>query len=99
MALEINEARMDKLQYMARLQLSPAHRLKMTKELNVMAAWIRKLQEVNTEGVTPLATLTTESNRLREDVPKEPLSPARVLHNAPGRSSHYFRTLTVKKGE
>ena len=97
MMKEINETLLDKLLYMARMELSREDRKEMEEELNKMALWLKKLGEVDVEGVLPLASVTVECNRLREDVPEPPLPAEKVLINAPERSSHYFRTLTVKK--
>ena len=92
---EINDALMDKLLHMARLEFSEKAREEMKKELNKMTEWLQKLREVNIDGVTPLSTMTKEANKLREDLPQPPLAAEEVLSNAPERSSHYFRTPVV----
>lgn len=94
---EINDELMDKLLHMARLEFSQEVRLEMKEELNKMTEWLKKLTEIDTEGIEPMTTMTTETNRLREDIPQAPLSSEQVLSNAPDRSSHYFRTLSVNK--
>ena len=94
---EINDELMDKLLYMARLELSEEARVGMREELNKMTRWLQKLGEVDVRGVEPLTTMNMETNRLREDVPMPPLPISKVFRNAPDRSSHYFRTPTVKK--
>ncbi|MEM7362294.1 MAG: Asp-tRNA(Asn)/Glu-tRNA(Gln) amidotransferase subunit GatC [Bacteroidota bacterium] len=94
---EINDELMDKLLYMARLELSQQARVTMAEELNNMTRWLQKLGEVDVRGIEPLTSINVESNRLREDVPMPPLAVSKVLANAPDRSSHYFRTPTVKK--
>lgn len=93
----IQDELMDKLLHMARIELSREAREEMKKELNKMTVWFQQLNEVDVEGVLPLTTMSMETNRLREDVPSPPLPASRVLQNAPDRSSHYFRTPTVKK--
>ena len=93
----INDALMNKLLYMARIELSSEARAEMEQELDKMTVWLQQLSEVNVDGLSPLTTMSTESNRLRDDVPQPPLPASSVLYNAPDRSSHYFRTPTVKK--
>ncbi len=95
---EITDQLMEKLLYMARLEMSPAAREQMKKELNTMVNWLHELCELDTKDITPLTTMSRESNKLREDIPAPPLSAEETLHNAPDRSSHYFRTPAVKEG-
>ena len=95
---EITDQLMDKLLYMARLEMSPAAREQMKKELNTMVNWLHQLRELDTNDITPLTTMSRETNKLREDIPVPPLSAEQALHNAPDRSSHYFRTPAVKEG-
>ena len=87
----IDDQLMDKLLHMARLELAEAQRLEMMNELNKMTTWLQKLSHVNVDNIQPLISMGQSYNRLREDTPQKPLQPSSALHNAPGRSSQYFR--------
>jgi aspartyl-tRNA(Asn)/glutamyl-tRNA(Gln) amidotransferase subunit C len=53
--------------------------------------FMAKLSEVPTENVEPLIFMSTEVNRLREDVPVVSVTHEEALKNAPKRDSDYFR--------
>jgi aspartyl-tRNA(Asn)/glutamyl-tRNA(Gln) amidotransferase subunit C len=53
------------------------------------------LNEVDTEGIEPLTTMSHEVNALREDVVKNQLSKEEVLKNAPKKDSDFFRVPKV----
>jgi aspartyl-tRNA(Asn)/glutamyl-tRNA(Gln) amidotransferase subunit C len=50
-----------------------------------------KLNELNTDDVEPLIFMSTEINRLREDIPVVSISHEEALKNAPKKDSDYFR--------
>ena len=94
---EINDNLLDKLLYMARLSLSENERIAMKKDLAKMTKWLKQLEEVDTKACLPITSMTQELNRFREDIPEKPLPSQALLHNAPDRSSQYFRTPSVQK--
>ena len=60
-----------------------------------MVEWVEKLREVDTDGVEPLTTMSSEVNVLREDQVKEHLPHERALLNAPKKDENYFRVPKV----
>jgi aspartyl-tRNA(Asn)/glutamyl-tRNA(Gln) amidotransferase subunit C len=92
----INQQLLEKLMDLAKLELSGVHEEAMLQDLNKISAWIEKLQEVDTTGVLPLATMSLEQDICREDIPQKPLEHERGLVNAPRRDSNYFRVPRVK---
>ena len=58
-------------------------------------AFVEKQNEVNTDGVEPLTTMSYEINVMREDQVKEHLSHERALLNAPKKDDDYFRVPKV----
>jgi aspartyl-tRNA(Asn)/glutamyl-tRNA(Gln) amidotransferase subunit C len=67
----------------------------MLKDMNGIIAFVEKLNEVNTDGIEPLTTMSHEVNALREDEVTPHLSHERALKNAPGKDSDYFRVPKV----
>uniref|UniRef100_A0A7C3WHQ8 Aspartyl/glutamyl-tRNA(Asn/Gln) amidotransferase subunit C n=1 Tax=Desulfobacca acetoxidans TaxID=60893 RepID=A0A7C3WHQ8_9BACT len=69
--------------HLARLSLKPEEVEIFTRQLNDILAYMAKLQEVDTEGVPPLAHVISLANIFREDVVEPSLSPEESLTNAP----------------
>jgi aspartyl-tRNA(Asn)/glutamyl-tRNA(Gln) amidotransferase subunit C len=67
----------------------------MMKDMTAIVNWVEKLNEVNTDGVEPLTTMTYEVNVFREDEVKEHLPHDRALLNAPKKDKDYFRVPKV----
>ena len=75
---------------LARLSLVPEEIELFTRQLNDILAYVEKLQELDTEGVPPLAHVIPVFNVFREDVVKEGLSRDTALSNAPAREEGAF---------
>lgn len=86
---------LDKLAHLSRLELDPSAQERMLEDLNRMVSFVEKLSEVDTTGVEPLTTMTHEVNRMRPDVPAEPLSEEAVFRNAPRHQEGFFRVPRV----
>lgn len=93
--MKINKEILTKIAHLARLEFDESNTEKMVKDLNGILAFVEKLNEVNTEGVEPLTTMSHEINVLREDEPEPHLSHERALRNAPQKDSDYFRVPKV----
>jgi aspartyl-tRNA(Asn)/glutamyl-tRNA(Gln) amidotransferase subunit C len=50
-----------------------------------------KLNELDTNDIEPLIFMSSEINRLREDIPVVSISHEEALRNAPKKDSDYFR--------
>jgi aspartyl-tRNA(Asn)/glutamyl-tRNA(Gln) amidotransferase subunit C len=75
---------------LARLMLSPAEIELFTRQLNDILAYMEKLQELDTEGIAPLAHVIPVFNVFREDVVREGLDRETALNNAPAREEGAF---------
>ena len=75
---------------LARLSLSPDEIELFTRQLNDILAYMEKLQELDTEGVTPLAHVMPVFNVFREDKVKEGLEREAALDNAPAQEDGAF---------
>lgn len=82
---------------LARLELTEAETKKFQKELSSILKYINKLQEVDTEGVSPTFQTTEFKNIFQNDkVQKErELSQEEVLSNAPKKKNGYIRVKPV----
>lgn len=93
MSLSTDEVR--KVAQLARLELAEADLPRMAEQLNRILGYVDQLDEVNTDGVEPLAHPLPVSNVFREDEPAPSLSPAEALRNAPNRAGDYFAVPAV----
>jgi len=93
--MKIDQETLQKIAHLARLELKDQDAEKMLTDLSNMLAFVEKLNEVNTDGVEPLTTMSHEINALRDDVVKPHLSHADVLKNAPQKDADYFRVPKV----
>ena len=75
---------------LARLSLEPAEIELFTRQLNDILDYVAKLQELDTEGVPPLAHVIPVFNVLREDEIKPGLDRDQALDNAPAEEEGAF---------
>lgn len=93
MKIDLNSVK--KIAHLARLEFNEVGAEKMKKDMTQILDWVEQLNEVDTEGVEPITTMSSEVNVLREDVVGEHLSREQGLQNAPQRDSDYFRVPKV----
>jgi aspartyl-tRNA(Asn)/glutamyl-tRNA(Gln) amidotransferase subunit C len=89
--MQITKELLDKIAHLARLEYDEKDSAKMMEDMSAIVSWIEKLNEINTEGVEPLTSMSQEINSLREDIPSEPMKVDDALKNAPEKDSNYFR--------
>ena len=93
MSLSAEEVR--KVADLARLELSEADVETMARQLSAIVDYINQLQQVNTDGVEPLAHALDLHDVFRDDVPAKSLSEAEALANAPARKDNFYRVPAV----
>jgi aspartyl-tRNA(Asn)/glutamyl-tRNA(Gln) amidotransferase subunit C len=76
---------------LARLELSPADKERMRRELDGILSYIDKLRALDTEGVEPTSHAVPMTNVMREDLPRPSFPQEEMLANAPDRSGELFR--------
>ena len=97
MSIGLDEVR--QVAKLSRLEMSEADLATMATQLNRILDYVDALQEVNTDGVEPLAHPLPLQNVFREDVPTPSLSVAEALRNAPSRNGDYFGVPAVFDSE
>src|SRR5918992_4780141 len=88
MSLSIDQVR--KVAKLARLELTDADLSVMAGQLNAILDYVDQLQQVNTDGVEPLAHPLPVQNVFRDDEPAPSLPVDEALANAPARLGDYF---------
>ncbi len=93
--MKIDRDTLDKIAHLSRLEIDEKDAEKMMQDMSAMVTFVEKLNEVNTDGVEPLTTMSHEINSLREDEVKPHLDHAIALESAPKKDENYFRVPKV----
>ncbi|HEU4413350.1 MAG TPA: Asp-tRNA(Asn)/Glu-tRNA(Gln) amidotransferase subunit GatC [Candidatus Angelobacter sp.] len=81
---------------LANLELTDQERRRMLQDLNSILEYIDRLNELDTGGVPPMASIATDRDSAwREDVPLPCLSRADALKNAPDTDGIFFKVPKV----
>jgi aspartyl-tRNA(Asn)/glutamyl-tRNA(Gln) amidotransferase subunit C len=81
--------------HLARLEISDDELPVMTRHLSAIIAYVNQLQELNTDGVEPLAHAVDIHNVFREDVPAPSLPVDDALANASARKGDFYSVPAV----
>lgn len=76
---------------LAHLQISASEAEKFTGEINNILEYVKKLNELDTEGVDPTVYIIPKKNVLREDKVEPSLNREIALSNAPEQKDGQFR--------
>jgi len=88
--MAISEADVRKVGMLARLSLSDREVAMFTRQLRDILDYVHKLNELDVEGVEPMAHAVDISNVFRRDEAVTAMGPDRVLANAPKRRRGFF---------
>jgi aspartyl-tRNA(Asn)/glutamyl-tRNA(Gln) amidotransferase subunit C len=93
--MEVNDALVDKLAGLSRLQFNETEKAEIKNDLQSMIAFVAKLNELNLDGVEPMLFMSEEVNVLREDEIKGSISREEALKNAPLHDEKFFKVPKV----
>jgi len=93
--MSLNADEVKKVAELARLEITDAELETMARQLSAIVDYINQLQEVNTDGVEPLAHALDLHDVFRDDVTGQSLSEDEVLANAPARKDNFYRVPAV----
>ena len=91
MAKKIDQAQVQKVAKLSRLELSQEELEEFTDQLSAILDYVEKMNELDTDHVEPLAHCLPVSNVFREDHVKESLGTEKALANAPERDGQFFK--------
>ena len=80
---------------LSRLHLSDEQIEKFAGQLSAILDYISKLNELDVEGVEPMAHALDVTNVMRPDEVKDPMSVETALDNAPDQSPPFFKVPKV----
>ncbi|WCT72730.1 Asp-tRNA(Asn)/Glu-tRNA(Gln) amidotransferase subunit GatC [Sphingomonas naphthae] len=88
--MSVDTATVRKIASLARIAVTDGEAEAMVGELNTILKWVDMLDEVNTDGVAPLAAVIPNHLRLRDDVVTDGGIRDKVLANAPQAEHGFF---------
>ena len=91
MVERIDQAQVEKVAKLSRLQLTPEEIREFTDQLAAILDYVGKMNELDTEDVQPLAHCLPVSNVFRKDCVRESLGTEKTLENAPQRDGEFFK--------
>ncbi|MEO9004496.1 MAG: Asp-tRNA(Asn)/Glu-tRNA(Gln) amidotransferase subunit GatC [Ginsengibacter sp.] len=95
--MDINDAMIDKLAHLSRLEFSESEKHEIRQELEQMIGFIEKLNELDTKGVEPLLHMSDNINIFRKDEVKGEMQRQDVFKNAPLHDDQFFKVPKVIK--
>lgn len=95
MAQPITEDDVRHVAKLSRLKLTDDEVSHFTGQLAAVLSYIGKLNELDLEGVEPLAHASDQTSVLRDDAEQAGLSPDDALANAPDRQDAFFKVPKV----
>ena len=87
---KIDHKTLKKLSKLSRLEINNSNNNDLIEDLNKILGFVDQLNEVNTNKVDPLNSVTGHSLPLREDEVKDGNISEIILKNAPEKSGDYF---------
>ncbi|MEO6719682.1 MAG: Asp-tRNA(Asn)/Glu-tRNA(Gln) amidotransferase subunit GatC [Ferruginibacter sp.] len=95
--MEVNDALIDKLANLARLQFDESEKEGIKNDLQKMIQFVEKLNELDTSGVAPQLHMSDSVNVLREDEVKGSIMREEGFINAPLHDDQFFKVPKVIK--
>lgn len=87
----IDRAQVQKVAFLARLELNEQEEDRFTKQLQSILGYIEELQSIDTSGVAPTTRAIEVNNIVRADDLKPFENREGILENAPARMEDFFR--------
>lgn len=88
--MAITRQDVEKVAKLARLAITEAETEMFAKQLSQILGHVDKLNQYDTEGIDPTATVLGQTNVFREDIVRPSLPVDKALANAPERAADWF---------
>ncbi|MBM3168258.1 MAG: Asp-tRNA(Asn)/Glu-tRNA(Gln) amidotransferase subunit GatC [Algoriphagus sp.] len=91
--MTLDKTALKKIAQLAKLEFDPNGEERMLKDMKQLLSWVEQLQEVDTQNVEPLTSMTSEINAFRDDKVGRHLDQS--LKNAPQQDGSFFKVPKV----
>ena len=88
--MALDKATVARVADLARIKVPEADLAPLAEELNQIMSWIEQLEEVNTDGIAPMARVVSMTLPMRDDVVTDGGHVKEVLRNGPQATERYF---------
>ena len=88
--MSLDLATIRRIATLARIRVEDAELPALQSDLNGILGWIEQLNEVNVDGIEPLAGAAQMALKMREDVVTDGGIAEQILANAPDRAGNYY---------
>ena len=93
--MKLSLAEVEHIANLARLELTAEEKEQYRQQLSAILEHVARLQELDTKGIPPTASVLPTAGRLREDKSRNNLPVEVVLANAPEQKKDQFRVPPV----
>ena len=88
--MKIGQEEVKHIAHLARLHIAEGEKEQLSQQLSQIVSFVNQLREVDTDGVPQMASTSTESNILREDVYCASLPIDEAVANGPQTKDGFF---------
>ncbi len=88
--MSLDPATVRRIATLARIRVTEDEVPRLQAEMNAILGWIEQLNEVNVDGIEPLAGASLRALPMRADVVTDGGYPEQVLGNAPERIGQFY---------
>ncbi|HEX2942695.1 MAG TPA: Asp-tRNA(Asn)/Glu-tRNA(Gln) amidotransferase subunit GatC [Rhodopila sp.] len=88
--MSLDPATIRRIAALARIRVEDDQVESLRTELNGILGWIEQLNEVNVDGIEPLAGAAAMAAKMRDDVVTDGGKADQILSNAPERIGNFF---------
>lgn len=88
--IKLEDTVIEKMELLAKLTIEESEKQRTIEEMEKLLAYAEKINEPDTEGISPLPYMNEGENVFREDVITNPDGKEETLQNAPKREDGWF---------
>ena len=89
--MKLTQKEVEYVAKLARSQVSEAEKDQLSSQLSSILTYMQELNQVNIEGVSPMASVLSQANVLREDEVRESVTQDKAIANAPTAKDGMFQ--------
>ena len=89
--MKLTQKEVEYVANLARIQVSEAEKDQLSSQLSSILTYMQELNQVNIEGVSPMASVLSQANVLREDEVRESVTQDKAIANAPTAKDGMFQ--------
>lgn len=93
--MKVDKETIEKIAHLSRLEFKNEDLNKIQSDLSNILDWVDKLNELDTENIEPLTSMSDNINIMREDAIEPHISHYDALKNAPKKDTDYVRVPKV----